>query len=98
MLPHREKFCTVCHAAGVAGAPKFGNAADWQVKLDSAAKGKDQAAQVDALVPIATKGLNAMPPKGNCADCTPAELKNAIQYMIDGGKTDVKADAKPAAK
>ena len=24
-----DKSCAMCHAAGVAGAPKFGNAADW---------------------------------------------------------------------
>ena len=24
-----EKSCALCHAAGIAGAPKFGNAADW---------------------------------------------------------------------
>ena len=24
-----DKSCALCHAAGVAGAPKFGNAADW---------------------------------------------------------------------
>jgi cytochrome c5 len=65
--------CAACHAAGVAGAPKVGDSAAWQPR---AAKG------IDGLVSSATNGLNAMPPMGSCADCSPDELKGAIEYML----------------
>ena len=72
MVDRYNKACTVCHAAGVAGAPKFGSAEDWKPRL---AKG------VDKLVLSVKNGLNAMPPRGMCADCTDADYKALIQYM-----------------
>lgn len=68
-----KKFCTVCHAAGVAGAPKTGNVADW---AEREKKG------MDGLLKTAIKGLNAMPPKGTCMSCSDDELKAAIKYML----------------
>lgn len=66
------KNCAMCHGTpGIPGAPK--TAAEWKPRL--AAKG------IDGLVASATKGLNAMPPKGMCMDCSPAELKAAIQHL-----------------
>jgi len=73
-----EKHCSMCHATGVAGAPKFGNAADWKEHM---AEGG-----VDHMVMVATKGEGAMPPMGGCIDCTVDELKAAIQYMLDNSK------------
>jgi len=64
--------CAVCHAAGVAGAPKTGTA-DWDSRM---AKG------IDGLVASSKTGLNAMPPKGTCMDCTDGELKAAIEKMV----------------
>ncbi|SEQ29502.1 Cytochrome C oxidase, cbb3-type, subunit III [Amphritea atlantica] len=69
--------CMACHMTGAAGAPIFGNAEQWGPR---AAKG------IDALLVSATNGLNAMPPKGTCMDCTESELKGAIQYMLDNSK------------
>jgi len=65
--------CVACHASGVAGAPKLGDKAAWEPR---AAKG------IDGLLTTATSGLNAMPPKGTCADCSDDELKGAIEYML----------------
>ena len=45
------RTCGVCHAAAVAGAPKTGDAAAWQPRVD--AKG------MDGLVQSVTNGLNA---------------------------------------
>lgn len=67
------KFCTVCHASGLAGAPKTHDKEDWASR---------QSKGLDALVASATKGLNAMPAKGTCMSCTNAELKQAIEYML----------------
>ncbi|WP_432697378.1 c-type cytochrome [Marinobacterium sp. YM272] len=69
--------CSVCHASGVAGAPKFGDAAAWAPRAE---KG------MDALLATAKSGLNAMPPMGTCVDCSDAEMTAAIQYMLDAAK------------
>lgn len=68
-----EQYCIACHRDGVAGAPKFRNANDWKARFS----GK----KIDDLVATSIKGLNAMPPKGTCAQCTDADLKAAIEYM-----------------
>jgi cytochrome c5 len=65
--------CIACHGTGAAGAPKMGDAAAWAPRI---AKG------IDALLVSATNGLNAMPAKGLCMDCSEDELKGAIEYMI----------------
>jgi cytochrome c5 len=69
--------CTTCHATGVLGAPKFGNAADWSPRV---AKG------LDTLYTHAIAGFNGMPPKGACAACSDDEIKGAVKYMVDGSK------------
>ncbi len=71
-----EKACTACHAAGVLGAPKTKDAADWQPRLDD--KGFDTVWQ------NALNGINAMPPMGTCGDCSDDDIKIAIEYMIEG--------------
>jgi cytochrome c5 len=65
--------CLACHSTGVAGAPKVGDQAGWASR---AAKG------LDAMTATAISGINAMPPKGTCADCSDQELKAAIEYML----------------
>ena len=65
--------CVACHGTGVAGAPKLGDKAAWSPR---ASKG------VDGLLKNAIHGLNAMPPRGTCADCSDDELKGAIEYML----------------
>jgi len=70
-------FCVACHSIGVAGAPKFGSADDWAPRL---AKGKD------SLLSNALNGLNAMPPRGTCGDCSDEEIEEAIEYMLDNNK------------
>ncbi len=67
-----NKTCMVCHAAGVAKAPKLGSAEDWKPHL---AKG------MDTLVASVKNGLGAMPPRGMCNDCSDAEYKALIVYM-----------------
>lgn len=69
-----EQYCIACHRDGIAGAPKFGDAADWKPYLAGRT--------IDDLVASATKGKNAMPPKGTCGNCTDSDLKVAIQYMM----------------
>jgi cytochrome c5 len=65
--------CAVCHAAGVAGAPKLGDKAAWAARL---------AAGVDGLTASAIKGKNAMPAKGGAATASDADIKAAVAYMV----------------
>jgi cytochrome c5 len=69
-----EQYCIICHRDGLAGAPKFQNESEWKPRL----AGKT----IDEIVQIAITGLNAMPPKGTCMDCSDEELKTTIQYML----------------
>lgn len=64
--------CTACHGAGILGAPKLGDTAAWDERLN---KGMDE------VLAVAISGINAMPPKGNCANCSDDELLAAIKYM-----------------
>lgn len=64
--------CTACHSIGVAGAPKKGDAAAWKARM---AQGES------TVLNHAIHGLNAMPPKGTCGDCSDDELLAAIHFM-----------------
>jgi cytochrome c5 len=71
------KTCAMCHAAGVAGAPKPGDKADWGPRI----------AQGDAvLFKHATEGFTGtkgqMPPRGG-STATDDEIKAAIRFMVD---------------
>lgn len=71
-----KKACMACHAAGVAGAPKFGDKAAWAPRL---------ALGVDGLTASVIKGKNAMPPKGG-SSASDAEIKAAVEYMTAAAK------------
>ncbi|BFM49581.1 cytochrome c5 family protein [Marinomonas sp. THO17] len=70
-------FCVACHLHGVAGAPQFGNAQDWQARME---KG------MPTLLKHAIEGFNAMPPRGMCSNCSDDEIQSAIQFMIDNSQ------------
>jgi cytochrome c5 len=66
----------MCHAAGVAGAPKPGDKADWGPH----AQGKD------TLYKHAIEGFNgakgAMPARGGNAKMSDEDVKAAVDYMV----------------
>lgn len=68
-----KSTCAVCHATGVAGAPKFRDATDWKPRM---------AAGMDTMLAIAKKGKGAMPPMGTCMQCSDEELRKTIEYML----------------
>lgn len=72
-----KQACTVCHAAGVAGAPKTGDKAAWAPRIGQG---------VEALTATVIKGKGAMPPKGGAMSSSDAEIKAAVQYLIDRAK------------
>ena len=68
-----RKACFACHDAGVAGAPKLGDAASWGERFD---KG------IDTMVQSSLKGLGGMPPKGGHMYLSDEDVKNGVAYMI----------------
>jgi len=66
--------CGVCHATGVAGAPKLGDKAAWAPRTG---QGKD------ALVATVVKGKGGMPPKAGNASLTDADIRAAVDYMLE---------------
>jgi len=70
------QICSACHAAGVAGAPKFADKAAWAPRV---------AQGVDALTASAIKGKGAMPPKGG-SSASEAEIKTVVAYMVNAAK------------
>ncbi len=66
--------CFSCHNSGIGGAPILGDAAAWAPRI---AKGND------VLMNSVMNGLNAMPPKGICMDCSEEELKASLDYMVE---------------
>lgn len=81
--------CAACHAAGVAGAPKFGDAAAWAPRAQTG---------YDALLNSVLKGKGAMGAQGG-GEYSDFELGRAVVHMVNssGGKlAELQAPA-PAA-
>ncbi|HAL40708.1 MAG TPA: cytochrome c5 family protein [Polaromonas sp.] len=71
-----KQVCFACHAAGVAGSPKFGDKAAWAPRIKTG---------LDMLTASAIKGKNAMPPKGGSA-APDADVRSAVEYMVNAAK------------
>lgn len=71
-----EQVCAACHAAGVAGAPKFGDKAAWAPRLKEG---------MDVVHNYALKGKGVMPPKGGYAG-PDADVIAASDYMANAAK------------
>lgn len=73
--------CIACHGAGVAGAPKFSDAAAWAPRI---AKG------AETLHEHALKGFQGqagfMPPKGGRVDLSDQSIVNAVDFMVSKAK------------
>jgi len=72
------KTCALCHAAGIAGAPKPGNKDEWGPRI---AQGKE------TLYKHAMEGFTgskgAMPARGGNSKLTDEEVKAAVDFMAD---------------
>ena len=68
-----QQSCFACHASGAAGAPLLGDAAAWAIRTE---KG------MEAVMSNVINGFNAMPAKGMCMDCSDADLKAIVDFMI----------------
>ena len=74
-----EEVCSVCHAAGVDGAPRIGDTKAWS---DRSARG------LTSLTKSALDGIRKMPPHGGRLDLDDLDLGRAITYMVNqsGGR------------
>ncbi|HQR12480.1 MAG TPA: c-type cytochrome [Casimicrobiaceae bacterium] len=76
-----EGNCAVCHGAGIAGAPRFGDKAAWAPRI---------AQGVPTLYTHAIGGFTgkagAMPPKGGNLALPDADVKAAVDYMVSAAK------------
>ena len=80
--------CAACHGAGVAGAPKFGDAGAWGARI---------AQGYDTLVKHAIEGIRAMPAKGGNPDLDDVEVARAVVFMANKGGAKFKEPEAPAA-
>ena len=71
-----KQACVVCHASGVAGAPKLGNKDSWALRIPMG---------VDTLTASVIKGKGAMPPKGG-STASDAEIRAAVEYLVNAAK------------
>ena len=78
--------CGKCHQQGVGGAPKIGDRAAWAPRLKNG---------MDNAVRSAIRGHGGMPARGDKADLTDAEIRNAVTYMVNPAAPGKKA-APPA--
>jgi len=82
--------CAACHAVGAAGAPKFGDAGAWGVRVKTG---------FDALYNSAIKGKGAMGAQAG-GDFSDYEIGRAVVFLANagGGKFDEPKKPEPAAK
>jgi cytochrome c5 len=73
--------CSKCHREGVGGAPRIGDVAAWAPRLTNG---------LDGAVRAAIHGHGGMPPRGDRADLTDAEVRNAVLYMFNPGAVAAK--------
>lgn len=69
-------FCVNCHAEKPIiplGAPRRGNQEEWKWRLKQG---------MDMMFKHTDEGLNAMPARGGCFECTDKQLMMAIEFML----------------
>jgi cytochrome c5 len=71
-----KQACAVCHVAGVANAPKFGDKAAWAPRIQTG---------MAQLVQSVIKGKGAMPPKGG-STASDADIKATVEYMVNAAR------------
>ncbi|WP_444996351.1 c-type cytochrome [Aliikangiella sp. IMCC44359] len=70
--------CAMCHDAGIAGAPKVGEASAW---TDRVSKGEE--ALFSSAINGFTGSQGVMPAKGGCGDCSDEEVTDAVKHMLE---------------
>jgi len=79
--------CSACHAAGAAGAPKFGDAGAWAPRIKNS---------LESLVTSALKGKGAMSAQGG-GEFNDIEIARAVVHMANAAGAKFKEPEAPAA-
>lgn len=79
-----KAVCTMCHAAGLLNAPKFGDKDAWKPRI---------AQGYETLVSHAINGIRSMPAKGGNPALLDGEIYNAVAYMANAGGASFTAPA-----
>lgn len=69
-----QQSCFACHATDAVGAPMLGDREEWDARLE---KG------MDALMANVINGVNTMPAKGLCLNCSDEDLRAVVDYMLE---------------
>lgn len=67
--------CKACHARATQGAPMVGDAIEWKMRA-----GQGYQVLMQHVVEGYNRGL--MPARGGCENCSIAELRSAVDYML----------------
>ena len=67
-----EQYCVTCHGSGALGAPGVGkeHRLYWSHEVEEEG--------FDTLVQEAINGINSMPPRGGCFDCSDEEIRSTV--------------------
>lgn len=71
-----QHYCATCHAEKPLiqlGAPRIKHCEDWEMRLQQG---------LNKLFEHSDQGLNAMPPRGGCFECSDGQLMLAIQALL----------------
>ncbi|KAF0803114.1 cytochrome c5 [Alcanivorax xiamenensis] len=71
-----RQYCVVCHSSGAGGAPVVAkeNRLHWSHEVEEEG--------FEAIVREAINGVNAMPPRGGCMDCSDDEIRATVIHML----------------
>ena len=81
--------CAACHATGIVGAPRTGDAQAWSARID---------AGINVLYASAIRGKGAMPPKGGNASLTDAQVMAAVNHIVSSTALPKAAPAQASSK
>ncbi len=70
-----QNNCASCHDTGMAGAPTLDDTEEWSSRLE-------ERGGFDGVMQNVIDGLNAMPPRGMCNNCSDDELSQVAEYMM----------------
>jgi len=76
-----KSACSVCHGAGIAGAPKFGDKAAWATRIT-----QDAAVLHRRAVEGYKGSAGVMPAKGGRVDLSDDAVIAAVDYMVAGSR------------
>jgi cytochrome c5 len=68
-----DKNCAGCHSKGIAGALKLTDKEKWAPVVKQG---------TDAMTAVVIKGKGIMPPRGGGASLSDADVKAAVEYIV----------------